>query len=111
MMSEKCFMAGDITVIVRGEISEAQVQEIIAEERERWREKGKLLAKIEMTADGDEVEVKSYPRSPIKRVRRITGYLAPLDNWNEAKRAELADRQPCDDLSWRDEWGVLDGQF
>jgi anaerobic ribonucleoside-triphosphate reductase activating protein len=105
-MTERRFTAeGDITVVVRGEICEEQVQEIIAEERERWREKGKPLAKIEMTADGDEIEVRSFERSPIKRIRRITGYLSEVDNWNAAKRAELADRLPHDEITWRDIWG------
>ncbi|MBW2672565.1 MAG: hypothetical protein JRD89_04000 [Deltaproteobacteria bacterium] len=111
MPDEKRFIVDDITVIVRGEIHEKQVEEIIAEERQRWEGKQYPLAKIEMAADGNEVEIKSYPRSPIKRIRRITGYLAPVDAWNAAKKAELADRQPCNDLSWKDRWGILDGQF
>lgn len=110
-MNEQCFMAGDITVIVRGEICEKQIQEIITEERERWKDKQYPLAKIELIADGEEIEVKSYPRSPIKRIRRITGYLSEVDHWNDAKLAELADRRPNDEITWRDEFGILDGQF
>lgn len=101
-----------ISVVVEGEIHPQQVEALIEEEIERWNTSGRQLAKIVLTQiSEEEIEVKSYPVSPIKRVRRITGYLAPLDNWNAAKKAELADRQPCDVLNWKDEWGVLDGQF
>ena len=33
-----------------------------------------------------------YEPIPFERIRRITGYLAPVKSWNGAKRAELADR-------------------
>lgn len=38
-----------------------------------------------------EVRVEYEPR--IKRVRRISGYLAPTDRWNAAKLAELSARK------------------
>lgn len=44
-------------------------------------------------ADGNgELEIRAYEKSPIKRIRRITGYLAEVDCWNDAKQAELKDR-------------------
>lgn len=45
-----------------------------------------------ITIDGEEVTIKSFEKSPIKRIRRITGYLSEVSNFNDAKRAELADR-------------------
>jgi hypothetical protein len=43
------------------------------------------LARIEIKLVGGEVEIKSYERSPISRVRRVTGYLSKVSNFNEAK--------------------------
>lgn len=42
--------------------------------------------------DEENVEL-TYVAPPIERIRRITGYLVgTLDRWNNAKRAEEADR-------------------
>lgn len=79
-------------VEIHGDISEAQIQQIVEEEKELWAAKGKILGKVVMTADGDEIEVKTFEKSPIVRIRRITGYLSHADNWNEAKKKELIDR-------------------
>ena len=40
------------------------------------------------------VDISYDKRSTVKfeRIRRITGYLSEVDNWNDGKRAELADR-------------------
>ena len=51
------------------------------------------LAKIEIMLKDGEVEIKSYERSPISRVRRITGYCVKISNMNEAKKAEIAARK------------------
>lgn len=46
-----------------------------------------------MTIDGEDCVCQLvYKSVPFERIRRITGYLAPTDRWNEAKRAELGDR-------------------
>ena len=62
-----------------------------------WEQKKKPIARIELKLvnDGLDVEIKSVEKSPIKRIRRITGYLAPIDQFNEAKLAELKDRKPA----------------
>lgn len=57
-----------------------------------WREKGKYLDRVQIETDGSYVVVKAREKSPIKRIRRITGYLSEVSNFNDAKRAELADR-------------------
>lgn len=40
------------------------------------------------------VDVSYDKRSTVKfeRIRRVTGYLSEVDNWNDGKRAELTDR-------------------
>lgn len=76
-------------VIVNGNIEQELVDRLVAEEIAR---RGKKIAKIVLTDCGDEVEVRTYEESPIRRIRRITGYLAPTDRWNPGKLAELRDR-------------------
>lgn len=47
---------------------------------------------LDISVDGDWVDL-TYHITPFDRVRRITGYLVgTVDRWNNAKRAELADR-------------------
>lgn len=77
---------------VTGDIAQEQVDKIVAQEVESFRKQGKNVARITLTVDGDEIEVRTIEKSPIRRVRRITGYLAEVDNWNSAKKAELRDR-------------------
>ena len=57
-----------------------------------WREKGKTLAKIQITRYGDDIVIAAHERSPIRRVRRITGYLSNIDNFNDAKKQECEKR-------------------
>ncbi len=42
--------------------------------------------------DGTEVVVRSSERSPVRRARRIAGYLSEIGNFNDAKRADLKQR-------------------
>lgn len=51
------------------------------------------LARIEIKLVSGEVEIKSFERSPISRVRRITGYCVKISNMNESKKAEIAARK------------------
>ena len=47
---------------------------------------------LDISVDGEWVDL-TYHITPFDRVRRITGYLVgTVDRWNNAKRAELADR-------------------
>jgi anaerobic ribonucleoside-triphosphate reductase activating protein len=71
-------------------LEEAKVY--VQEEIQLWKTKGKILNKVNIAVDGDEVIIKSTERSPISRIRRITGYLSEVSNFNEAKRAELTAR-------------------
>lgn len=50
------------------------------------------LAKMEIVLDGSEVILHPHYDS-IQRLRRITGYLSNLNNFNDAKKAEEAARE------------------
>lgn len=54
----------------------------------------KMISELEITIDGDEVELRyEYENVPFVRIRRITGYLVgDLNRWNNAKLAEQFDR-------------------
>lgn len=82
-----------IKVITEAGISEEEIRSIVQEEIRLWNRKGKELAGVQLTVEGEEIVVKAVERSPIKRVRRITGYLSTEDRFNPAKQAELFDRQ------------------
>lgn len=84
-------------VIVDGDvhISEKLKSEIIEEERQYWESKGKEVGEIRIEKDKEndaKVVISSIPKQKIKRIRRITGYLSEINNFNEAKKAELNDR-------------------
>lgn len=82
-----------VKVIAEAEITEEEIREIVAEELQIWQRKGKELGQVQLSIEGDEIVVKAVERSPIKRIRRITGYLSTEDRFNSAKQAELADRK------------------
>ena len=73
-------------------LPEKDITEIVDQEIEIWRQAGKTLAEVRTSWSDDEIMVESLERSPIKRLRRITGYLSAIDNFNDAKKAELRDR-------------------
>ena len=54
----------------------------------------KVITAIDMEVDGDYVNCAyHFSAEPFERIRRITGYLVgTLDRFNNAKRAEEADR-------------------
>jgi anaerobic ribonucleoside-triphosphate reductase activating protein len=82
----------DIHVDYDERIEEHQIQQIVAEERIEWLAKGKTLGRVDLHIIGDEIEVAAHERSPIRRIRRLTGYLAEIDRFNDAKKFELVDR-------------------
>lgn len=61
-------------------------------EIELWRRQHKELASVALQVEGDEVVIEAVEKAPISRVRRITGYLSNVENFNNAKRAECSDR-------------------
>ena len=74
-------------------ISQEEIEIYLQEEQKIWSNKKKTLGKMIVKLCGDgEVEIKTIEKSPIKRIRRITGYLSTVDRFNDAKRAELEGR-------------------
>jgi hypothetical protein len=82
----------DVLVEYPQVMAEAEAVRYADEEIELWVKKGKKLDKVIIEIDGMEAVVRGYELSPIKRVRRITGYLSEAANFNDAKRAELKAR-------------------
>ena len=82
----------DIIVKAQEGVTQQEINIEVAKEKEIWAAKGKKIASINVTIEGDELVIKSVERSPITRIRRITGYLSSEDKFNDAKRAELNDR-------------------
>lgn len=81
-----------IQIIKPDEMSDKEANIYVEDEVKRWKAKGKEISKIELAVDGNEVVITATKKSPIKRVRRITGYLSTVDSFNDAKKAELASR-------------------
>ena len=73
-------------------LSMEEVMQYLADEQEEWNAKGKELARIELILDSDMVIIKAVEKSPVKRVRRITGYLSNMENFNDAKQDDLSQR-------------------
>ena len=82
----------DIIVKAQEGVTQEEIYTEVAKEKEIWAAKGKQIASIDVTIDGDELVIKTVERSPITRIRRITGYLSTQDSFNDAKQAELSDR-------------------
>lgn len=75
------------------DISQEEAEMYLREEQKIWHEKKKTLGKMIVTlCSNGEVEIKTIEKSPIKRIRRITGYLSTVDRFNDAKKAELEGR-------------------
>lgn len=47
---------------------------------------------IKVWQDNDELVYQPFYTRKIKRIRRITGYFSEINNFNNAKKAELKDR-------------------
>ena len=86
-------IVNDILVNYPDAMSEEEVRQYVEQEIEIWKNKNKKISHIEMILDDEEVIVLAGEKSPIKRVRRITGYLSEIGNFNSAKKAELAVRE------------------
>lgn len=85
-------MIGAISVHADDRISEAEARKYAEAEMQRWRAQGKVPASIDLALDGEEVIITAVEKSPIRRIRRITGYLSTVDRFNDAKLAELKSR-------------------
>jgi len=65
----------------------------VLEEIELWLHNRKRIDKISFEMDGDMLILRAIELSRIKRIRRITGYLSEVGNFNDAKQAELTERE------------------
>ena len=82
-----------VSVIASSELSDHEIETVVSDELKMWTSKNKVLAAVELSLDGDSILVTATEKSPIRRVRRITGYLSNMENFNDAKKAELASRK------------------
>ena len=73
-------------------VTKEELSAIKAAEEARYKAQDMELGRLCIDIEGDELVVYSSPKTNIKRVRRITGYLSDVDNFNDAKRTELKDR-------------------
>lgn len=82
----------NILILSEIEIELKKLKKIVKVEKTKI-PNGLYLGKIKITKINEtEAEIESQPYSDIKRLRRITGYLSTLDNFNNAKKHEVRDR-------------------
>ncbi|MEG6615292.1 anaerobic ribonucleoside-triphosphate reductase [Peptococcaceae bacterium 1198_IL3148] len=80
-------------ITVSGTVSQLEIDMLLKEEQAKAQRQGKIVTELVITEiSAEELEVKVVTSPPIKRVRRITGYLAETDRFNSAKHQELKDR-------------------
>jgi len=82
-----------VRVIVDQALADKEVAAIVEEEIQLWHKSNKTLGVIELSLDGENVVIAASEKSPIRRVRRITGYLSNLENFNGAKHSECLSRE------------------
>ena len=83
----------NITVNVKGgTLEQSEIDAYVARAKEKYPDK--QISGIDINVDGEFVDLTYHWQTvPFERIRRITGYLVgTLDRFNDAKRAEEADR-------------------
>ena len=79
-----------IKVTVTGDPYPGEIEGYV---RRGLRKYGKLLTAMEITLEVADCDIHYITiERPFERIRRITGYLQKTEQWNNAKRHELADR-------------------
>jgi hypothetical protein len=90
-----------LTEVIDGVKISGNIIDIHPDELKQYVERGKLqhpdMTSMWVKLKGDEVELRYFGPGgtpvPFDRIRRISGYLVgSLSKWNDAKRAEEADR-------------------
>ena len=78
--------------VKNGVLSEEEKQAYVSRAHDLY--PGKAIDSIDISLDGDYADVEyHFSAVPFQRIRRITGYLVgTMDKWNDAKKAEEADR-------------------
>lgn len=81
----------DIEIFYSDELEENEVINYVKEELKLHPQMRLQRVDVTIDKDGYSVFVKPYYNT-VTRIRRITGYLSSLPNFNDAKRAEERDR-------------------
>lgn len=85
-------MINGIHIVADPSLTSEEITLLVAEEQDLWHDRHKALAYMEIIRDGEELIINASEKSPIRRVRRITGYLSNIDNFNDAKKQECGRR-------------------
>ena len=88
----KSLCVEDVQVEAAACLRDEEIELYVRSEIEQWRSQDKELASLSLQVEGQDVVIEAVERAPISRVRRITGYLSNVENFNGAKRAECGDR-------------------
>lgn len=76
-------------VNIYGEISQEEVEQYI----KYAKEKEPTCTELDITVNGEFIDLKYHFHQPFDRIRRITGYLVgTVDRFNDAKRDEVNHR-------------------
>ena len=82
-----------VPVVISGDVSEQEVNYWVEKEIAQNDPEKRKITCIRITeVSTEEVDVKITTEGVVRRVRRITGYLSDINNFNESKKAELFDR-------------------
>jgi hypothetical protein len=74
-------------------LNNEEIAALVHDEIRLWQQRNKTLGAVDLSLDGESIIIRGHEKSPIRRVRRITGYLSTLEQFNDAKRAECTDRE------------------
>lgn len=81
-------------IVVNGSLSEAEVQTLVSQEVDKMNPEIQCIERLELTeVSPTEVDIQVTIGGSVKRLRRITGYLSNIENFNPAKKAECKDRK------------------
>ena len=80
-----------MSVQITGNASPEEAQAYVDYLQEKYNRK---LESLDIQLDGEFADLNyKFASAPFERIRRITGYLVgTMDHWNDAKKAEEADR-------------------
>ena len=78
--------------VTGGTLPQAEIEQYVERAQKKYADK--VLTAVDLEVDGDYINAAyHFAGEPFQRIRRITGYLVgTLDRFNNAKRAEEADR-------------------
>lgn len=80
-----------MSIIITGNADPKEAQAYVEYLENKYNRK---LDRLDINIDGEYADLDyTFSNVPFERIRRITGYLVgTMDNWNDAKAAEEADR-------------------